>query len=231
MTMDGWGEDTQARLKAATVFIAGAGGLGSPVAMYLAAAGVGLLRIADADSPEMSNFNRQILHDVSRIGMNKAESAKLTLGRLNSEVRVVALTQQITEENVGQLVADAQIIVDCLDNFPTRFVLNRAALRRRIPLVHGAVWGLDGRLAFIHAPGTPCLRCVVPEPPPSEQVPVLGATAGIIGSLQALEVIKHLAGLGSTHLGELLVWDGADMRLAKYRTRRDPACADCAGAG
>ncbi|MBN1611210.1 MAG: HesA/MoeB/ThiF family protein [Polyangiaceae bacterium] len=225
--IDGWGEAAQARLKASTVFIAGAGGLGSPVAMYLAVAGVGQLRIADADTPEMSNLNRQILHDLSRIGMNKAESAKLTLDRLNPEVRVVALAQQITEENTGHLVGDAQIIVDCLDNFPTRFVLNRTALRRRIPLVHGAVWGVDGRLAFIHAPDTPCLRCIVPEPPPSEQVPVLGATAGIIGSLQALATIQFLAGLARAPEGELVVWDGSAMSLSRYGVRKDPRCADC----
>jgi molybdopterin/thiamine biosynthesis adenylyltransferase len=228
MNIDGWGEDAQTRLKSSTVFIAGAGGLGSPAAMYLAAAGVGQLRIADADSPEMSNFNRQILHDLSRIGMNKAQSARLTLGKLNPEVHVLALTDEITEENVDQLVGDAQIIVDCLDNFPTRFVLNRAALRLRIPLVHGAVWGVEGRLAFIRAPDTPCLRCMVPEPPPRQQVPVLGATAGIIGSLQALAALQFLVGMAGAPAGELRVWDGQEMSLTSYRVPKDPACTDCA---
>ena len=229
MNIDGWGEEAQSRLKASTVFIAGAGGLGSPVAMYLAVAGVGQLRIADADSPEMSNFNRQILHDLSRIGMNKAASARLTLGKLNPDVQVLALGHEITAQNAEQLVGDAQIIVDCLDNFATRFVLNQVALRRRIPLVHGAVWGVDGRLAFIHAPDTPCLRCIVPEPPPPQLVPVLGATAGIIGSLQALTAIQFLAGMVATRGGELLVWDGSAMRLTQYRTQKVPHCPACGG--
>jgi molybdopterin-synthase adenylyltransferase len=231
MRIEGWGEKGQAKLRASTVFVAGAGGLGSPVAMYLAVAGVGRIRIADADSPEMSNLNRQLLHDPSRIGMNKALSAKMTLDRINPDVEVLALTDVIAETNVDELVGDAQVIVDCLDNFPTRFALNGAALRKRIPLVHGAVWGMDGRVAFLYAPRTPCLRCFVPEPPPTHAVPVVGAAAGIVGSLQALEVIKYLTGTGSECAGSLFVWDGAEMRLAEQKLRRDPECPACRDAG
>jgi molybdopterin/thiamine biosynthesis adenylyltransferase len=227
LMMPRWGEQAQARLKASTVFVAGAGGLGSPVAIYLAAAGVGRLRIADTDSVEMSNLNRQILHDCSRIGTSKAQSAKLTLGRLNPDVEVFALADEITQDNVEQLVGDSQIIVDCLDNFAGRFVLNQAALQKRIPLVHGAVWGMDGRFAFIHAPQTACLRCIVPEVPPSQEIPVVGAAAGLIGSLQALAVIQFLAGAADACASELLVWDGSEMRLTKHRVAKDPHCATC----
>jgi adenylyltransferase/sulfurtransferase len=227
MMMAGWGERTQLKLKASTVFVAGAGGLGSPVCIYLAVAGVGHLRVCDHDTPEMSNLNRQILHDSSRVGTNKAVSAKVSLRALNPDVEVAALTESINVQNVDTLVGDADVIVDCMDNFETRYLLNESALRKRIPLVHGAVWGLDGRLAFIRAPETPCLRCMVPEAPPSEVFPVLGTTPGVIGTLQALETVKYLTGIGQPLSGELLAWEGARMRFVKLRFERDPSCPAC----
>lgn len=227
MMMEGWGSVAQEKLKNSTVFVAGAGGLGSPVAIYLAVAGVGHLRICDFDSPDLSNLNRQILHDTSRIGMNKAVSAKRTLDLLNQEVRVTAITDKITEQNAEQLIADSAIIVDCMDNFPTRYVLNRVATKNGIPLVHGAVWGMDGRLVSIHPPRTPCLVCLVPEAPPKEIFPVVGAAPGVIGSLQVIETLKFLTGVGKP-LNEVLVWEGAAMRFRRFRVPRDPECPVCA---
>ena len=229
MIMDGWGEAAQQKLSDATVFVAGAGGLGSPLTIYLAVAGVGHLRICDFDAPELSNLNRQILHDDTRVGTNKAVSAKQTLGTVNPDIRVTALTDRIVAENVDDLVGRASVIVDCMDNFPTRYLLNESAIRKQIPLVHGSVWGLEGRLSFIHVPDTPCLRCMFPGAPPSEIFPVLGATPGVIGTLQALETVKYLTGVGTNLRGKLLVWDGSEMEFLTVGVRRDPECPACGG--
>ncbi len=227
MMMDGWGVETQEKLKKSTVFVAGAGGLGSPVSIYLAVAGVGHMRICDFDSPDWTNLNRQILHDHTRIGINKAESAKMTLERLNPDIKVTALSTKITSETVDELVGDAQIIVDCMDNFPTRYILNECARRKGIPLVYGSIWGMDGMLSFIHSPETPCLRCIFPEAPPQETFPVVGATPGIIGSLQALETIKYLTGIGSNLKNYILFWNGQNQEFKKYRAYKDPDCPVC----
>jgi adenylyltransferase/sulfurtransferase len=227
MLMEGWGEETQRRLMESIVFIAGAGGLGSPVSIYLAVAGVGNIRICDFDSPDMSNLNRQILHNHRRIGTNKAVSAEQTIGELNPHVHVTPLTDRIVDDNVDELVGDADIIVDCMDNFATRYVLNRSAVKKGIPLVYGSIWGMEGRLSFLHPPETPCLSCMFPEAPPAETFPVVGATPGIIGSFQALETIKYLTGIGRTLKGKILVWDGKKMDFKLYKTHRDPACPVC----
>jgi molybdopterin/thiamine biosynthesis adenylyltransferase len=231
MMIEGWGEETQAKLKRSTVFIAGAGGLGSPVSIYLAVAGIGNIRICDFDSPDWSNLNRQILHDHTRIGTNKAVSAKMTLERLNPDITVTAFTDKIVEENVDVLVGNAAIIVDCMDNFPTRFILNECAIRKKIPLVYGSIWGIDGRLSFIQSPETPCLRCIFPEAPPKEVFPVIGATPAVIGSLQALEAIKYLSGAGPNIKNQLLVWEGATADFKKFKIRKDPDCPSCGGNG
>lgn len=228
MMFDGWGDEAQRRLKQSHVFVAGAGGLGSPTSLYLAAAGVGRLSICDFDSPEMSNLNRQILHDPSRIGVNKATSAMITLRNANPDIEVMALPQKITAENVDDLVSDADLIVDCMDNFPTRYELDGAARRKGIPLVHAAVWGMDGRLTVVEPPATPCLRCLVPEAPPKETFPIVGATAGVVGSLQALEALKCLTGIGTPLRSEMLLWEGASGRFRRVRLRRDPMCPVCA---
>jgi adenylyltransferase/sulfurtransferase len=230
MLIAGWGEEAQRRLKAATVFVAGAGGLGSPVSVTLALAGVGTLRICDCDAPERSNLNRQFLHDDTRLGMNKAVSAKLTLARTNPHVRVEALPARIEAGSVDDLMGDADIVVDCLDNFPTRYVLNAAAVRKRIPFVHGSIWGLEGRVTFLHTPETPCLACIFQGAPPPEVFPVVGATPAVTGSLQAMEVLKYLAGVGSLLKGRLLCCDYRDMRFFEVRIRRDAACTVCAAA-
>jgi molybdopterin/thiamine biosynthesis adenylyltransferase len=227
MIMDGWGEETQQKLKNSTVFIAGAGGLGSPVSIYLAVAGIGNIRICDFDSPDWSNLNRQILHNPKRIGINKAVSAKMTLEELNPDIKVTAITDKIVAENVDTIVGDAAIILDCMDNFPTRFLLNESAIRKKIPLVFGSIWGIEGRLSFIKSPETPCLKCIYPEAPPSEVFPVVGATPAVIGSLQALEAIKYLTGIGENLKGKLMVWDGKKTEFKNYKAYKDPQCPTC----
>ncbi len=229
MMMDGWGEATQEKLKSSRVFIAGAGGLGSPVSIYLTVAGVGHIAICDFDSPDLTNLNRQILHDHTRINVNKAVSAKMTLEKLNPHAEITALTDRIGADNADRLVGDADIIVDCMDNFPTRYVLNDCAIRKRIPMVYGALWGMDGNLSFIQPPGTPCLRCVFEEAPPKEVFPVLGTTPGVIGALQALEAIKYLTGIGTNLKGRMLVWDGGAASFQTVRLHKDPDCPSCGG--
>jgi len=227
MMMEGWGTVTQERLKRSTVFIAGAGGLGSPVSIYLAVAGIGHLVICDFDSPDYSNLNRQILHDHTRLGTNKAVSAKMTLERLNPDIQVTAITDKITADNAEALVGDAVLIMDCMDNFPTRYVLNACAIKKGIPMVYGSIYGLDGRMSFIHPPETPCLKCLFQESPPQEVFPVVGATPGVVGSLQAMEAIKFLAGVGTNHKGKLLVWEGMTMSFKSYKAYKDPNCPAC----
>jgi adenylyltransferase/sulfurtransferase len=229
MLISDWGEAGQQRLKAATAFIAGAGGLGSPVAFTLAMAGVGHLRICDDDTPERSNLNRQFLHDESRIGMNKAESARLTLARVNPHVTVDALADHLDDGSVDRLAGDADIILDCMDNLPARHVLNRCAARKGIPLVHGAVWGTEGRVTFIHVPHTPCLACFLEGTPPPEVFPIVGATSAITGCMQAMEAIKYLTGAGTTLRNRLLIGDYMEMRFVELRLRRYPACPVCSG--
>jgi len=229
MLISDWGEAGQERLKSARVFVAGAGGLGSPASIYLAVAGVGHIRICDCDSPELSNLNRQILHSHSRIGMNKAESAKMTLSELNPSIEVEPIRTRIEADNVDDLVGDAEIILDCMDNFPTRYVLNQSARRKGIPFVHGSIWGLEGRLTFIQSPQTPCLQCIFRSAPPREVFPVLGATPGTIGCLQAIETLKYLTGVGKNLKGKLLVWNGADTSFAIYPIAKDPECPVCGG--
>jgi molybdopterin-synthase adenylyltransferase len=227
MMMDGWGPAVQEKLKKCTAFVAGAGGLGSPVSMYLAVAGVGTIRLCDYDSPDWSNLNRQILHDPSRIGINKAVSGKMTLSALNADVHIDSITEKIDETNVHALTEGAHVILDCMDNFPTRYLLDEAARHHAVPLIHGAVRGIEGRLTVIKTPDTPCLRCVVPEAPPKETFPIIGATAGIIGAMQALEAVKCLTGIGHPLYNRLLVWDGDLMESALYPIKKNPQCPAC----
>lgn len=227
MLLDGWGEAGQLKLKRSRVFIAGAGGLGSPVAIYLAVAGVGQLRICDMDVLEPTNLNRQILHDHTRVGHRKALSAQQTLQVVNPNVEIVPFTDKIEAHNVDDIVGNVDIIVDCLDNFPTRYLLNECAIRKQIPLVYGSIWGMEGRLSFFRPPVTPCLQCLIPEPPPKGVFPVVGATPGVIGTMQAMETLKYLTGVGSNLTGKLLVWDGSRMEFRTFRIARDPACPVC----
>jgi adenylyltransferase/sulfurtransferase len=227
MLMDGWGEETQRKLKGSTVFIAGAGGLGSPVSIYLAVVGVGNMRICDFDSPDWTNLNRQVLHNHNRLGTNKAVSARETIAELNPDVSVTTITDKIVADNVDDIVGEADIIVDCMDNFPTRYLLNESAIRKGIPLVFGSIYAMDGRMSFINPPETPCLQCIFAEAPPAETFPVVGATPGVMGSLQTMEVIKYLTGIGRNLKGKLMVWDGASAEFKNYKAYRDPACPVC----
>jgi len=227
MLIDGWGEEGQKKLKNSTVFIAGAGGLGSPVSIYLAVAGIGKIIICDFDSVEVTNLNRQILHSHTRIGINKALSAKITLTAINPDIEVIPITSKITEENAFELVGDSHIIMDCMDNLETRYILNEVAIKKGIPLVFGAIYGIQGILSFIQPPETPCLRCLFPEAPPKETFPVVGATPGVIGALQALEAIKYLVGIGKLLKNKLLVWDGMSCDFRTFKARKDTSCLVC----
>lgn len=227
LLIDGWGEEGQKKLKNSTVFIAGAGGLGSPVSVYLAVAGIGRIVICDFDSVEMTNLNRQILHSHTRIGINKALSAKITLTGINPDVEVIPITDKITESNAYDIVGDSKIILDCMDNLETRYILNEVAIKKGIPLVFGAIYGIQGMLSFIHSPETPCLKCLFPEAPPKETFPVVGATAGVIGALQALETIKYLVGIGKNFKNKLLVWDGMSGDFKTFKAQKDPSCNVC----
>jgi adenylyltransferase/sulfurtransferase len=227
MLMRNWGDEGQAKLRSSTVFIAGAGGLGCPVAIYLAVAGIGRLRICDRGVPELSNLNRQILHMEWDIGKNKAYSSKETLLDLNPHVDVVALAEEITGKAVQHLVGDSDIIIDCLDNFPTRHILNKFAVQKGLPFVHAGIYGLSGQLTFIHTPETPCLYCLFPGSPPQEIFPVAGVTPGVIGVLEATEAIKWIVGIGENLKGRLLIWDGELMQFQNIPIKKDPRCPVC----
>jgi molybdopterin/thiamine biosynthesis adenylyltransferase len=227
LILPSWGEEAQSALKESCVFIAGAGGLGSPVALYLAAAGVGSLRICDSGEVELSNLNRQILHGEDRIGANKALSAVKMLRAINPAVQVVPLADTITGDNVESLIGEAGLIIDCLDNFQTRYILNDHAVKSSLPLVHAGVNGFCGQITFIHPPRTACLACLLPEAPPLEIAPILGATAGTLGCLEALEALKYLTGTGELLKGRLLFFDGETMQVQEVGFDKDPECRVC----
>jgi adenylyltransferase/sulfurtransferase len=222
------GENGQEKLKRARVFIAGAGGLGSPAATYLTAAGVGMIRVVDHDSVELSNLNRQVLHWDEDIGKTKAVSATEKLKRLNRKVKIEAIEEMITEVNVSKLVAGFDLIVDAMDNLPTRYLLNKAALEKNIPFFHGAVYGFEGRAMTIIPGKTACLRCVYRGVIPGEKFPVIGVTPLVIGCIQATEVIKYIVGIGELLTNRLLIYDGLNMKFAEFKTKKDPHCEHCA---
>ena len=227
MTLDGWGNEAQVRLGGASVFVAGAGGLGSAVLAYLCAAGVGTLLICDHDRVELSNLNRQVLHDEESIGKLKTQSAFRRLSRLNQGVCVRQAPVKIVEENVFDLLEGVDLIVDCLDSFEARQILNKGSVRRSIPMVHGGVNGLRGQISFLHPPETACLACFFPEDTHGPPPPVAGCTAGVIGSLQAMEVIKYFTGIGSVLRGRVAFFDGAEMCLECVMIEKNPGCAVC----
>ncbi|MCD4690699.1 HesA/MoeB/ThiF family protein [bacterium] len=227
MGLPDWGDDGQRRLRESSVFVAGAGGLGSPVALYLTAAGVGHITLADPDTVELSNLNRQVLYSMSDIGRGKVTAASDRVASLNPTAVITPLLERIDPHSANDLIAGHSIVIDCLDTLESRFVLNRAALGLGIPMVYGAVAGFTGHVSLLKPPLTPCLECFVPhrEPPPA--APILGCTAGLIGTLQATEAIKELLGIGTTLAGRLLVVDGLELGFEVLQVERDPACEAC----
>ncbi|WP_370451280.1 molybdopterin-synthase adenylyltransferase MoeB [Lysobacter sp. N42] len=238
LRLPGVGVEGQRRLESARVLLVGAGGLGSPAAFYLAAAGVGLLRIADDDVVDRSNLQRQILHGEARVGQPKVRSAAAALSALNPRVRVEAVEERVTSANVDALVDGMDVVLDGADNFPARYLLNDACVKHGKPLVYGAVHRFEGQLAVFdagrHRGSQPCYRCLFPEPPPPEAAPncaeagVLGVLPGVIGLLQATEVLKLLLGTGETLAGRLLQFDALAARFRETRIPPDPDCAVCA---
>jgi molybdopterin-synthase adenylyltransferase len=227
MMIKGFGQEGQKKLKNTRVFVAGVGGLGSPAATYLAVAGFGHLTIADLDVVDLSNLNRQILHWDKDINEVKVKSGYEKLHGMNKEIDITTFHGRIDEDNVFDLTRDHDIIIDAMDNFPTRFLLNRAALKHRIPFVHASVWGLEGRMTTIMPGKTPCLECVFPHVPPKEVFPILGATPGVLGTLQVTEAVKVVLGIGRTLANRLLVYDGEYMEFHEMEIKKDPDCKAC----
>ncbi|TAJ44532.1 HesA/MoeB/ThiF family protein [Methanofollis fontis] len=223
------GEGGQELLQAATVLIAGAGGLGSPAALYCAAAGVGRIRIVDHDAVEESNLNRQILHTGDAIGRPKVVSAAARIGALNDDVEIEPLRLRIDPESVGTVVRGADLIIDAMDSYESRYILNTAALAAGIPLIHGAVKGYYGQVTVIRPGVTPCLRCILPVPPAPEKTDVIGPTCGIVGSIQAMEAIKLITGEGKPLEGRVLLIDGKNGRADEMPVEREAECPDCGG--
>ncbi len=222
-----FGENGQERLKDAHIFIAGAGGLGSPVSLYLAAAGVGTLTLVDPDRVDRTNLNRQILHSDRDVGRSKIDSAVDTLRRLNPDIRVRGIAVSLDAENTARLVGDAEGIVDAVDTYSVRYLLNEVACRNRIPLFHGAIQGFYGQATTIIPPRSACLQCMFAHPPPEEPAPVVGVTPGIIGLVQANEVIRYLLGCGELLTDRLFIWDGLRARAEEIAVKRDPLCRTC----
>ena len=227
------GEEGQLRLLGSKALLIGAGGLGSPAAYYLAAAGVGTIGLVDDDVVDESNLQRQIIHTTDRLGMLKGESAKMAINALNPEVAVNVHATRVNRDNVLDLIAGYDVIVDGADNFPTRYLLADASLMTRTPLVHASILRFEGHASVFLPYEGPCYRCLFPEPPPPDLAPscgeagVLGVLCGVMGNVQATEAIKILLGIGDTLSGRLLVYDALGMTFTELKVRRDPNCPAC----
>jgi molybdopterin/thiamine biosynthesis adenylyltransferase len=234
--LDEVGEEGQAKLLAAKVLVIGAGGLGAPLLLYLAAAGVGTLGVIDHDTVDVTNLQRQVIHTTDRIGTPKVASAEEAIRALNPEVKVVAYRERLTAENALAVIAGYDLVADGSDNFPTRYLVNDACYLAKKPLVAGALLRFEGQLSTYRAYAAaenPCFRCIFPEPPPEGSVPrcdqagIFGAVAGALGTLQAAEVLKELLGLGESLNGKLLLYDALATTFRKVKARRDPECPLC----
>ncbi|HTN51205.1 MAG TPA: molybdopterin-synthase adenylyltransferase MoeB [Anaeromyxobacter sp.] len=227
------GEEGQAKLLAARVLLIGVGGLGSPAALYLAAAGVGTLGIVDADVVDLSNLQRQVIHSTRTLGRPKVDSAAETLRTLNPDVKVVPYQLRLTRENALEVMRGFDVVVDGGDNFPTRYLVNDAAVILGVPVVHGSVYRFEGQVTTFWPGKGPCYRCLYPEPPPADAAPscaeagVLGVLPGVMGLLQANEVVKIVLGKGTPLTGRLLTYDALETRFQVLRLRRDPECPVC----
>ena len=227
------GEKGQQKLLDAKVLMLGAGGLGSPSALYLAAAGVGNIGIIDMDVVDESNLQRQILHNLDRVGMRKVDSAKVALTSINPDLTVTTYDTRLGADNILDIIDGYDVIVDGTDNFPTRYLVNDATLLKKIPVVHGSIFRFEGQVTVFDPYNGPCYRCLIPEPPPAELAPscaeagVLGVLPGIVGSIQALEAIKMILGLGEPLVGRLLAFDALEESFRSFKVRRDPDCPAC----
>ncbi len=227
------GEEGQRRLLEAKVLLLGAGGLGSPTALYLAAAGVGTLGIVDDDTVDVSNLQRQVIHSTETIGVAKVDSAEHAIKELNPEVEVVKYQTRLEASNIMEIIEGYDLIVDGVDNFPTRYLLNDASVRLKIPVVSAAILGFEGQLSVFAPYDGPCYRCLFPVPPPAELAPscgangVLGVLPGTMGLLQATEVVKLIIGAGTPLVGRLLMYDALDATTTELKVRRDPECPIC----
>lgn len=227
------GEAGQAKLLDAKVLCVGAGGLGSPVAFYLAAAGVGMLGLVDHDTVDMSNLQRQILHTNDRVGMPKVESAQMTLNALNPDVNVVQFKERLSSENVRRIIGDFDIVVNGCDNFPTRYLINDACIMAKKLLVDGSIFQFEGQVTVIDPHDGPCYRCLFPEPPPPGAAPscaeagVLGVLPGLVGCMQALEVIKSILDAGRPLVGRMMHFDTLSSEIRVLKLRKDPNCLVC----
>jgi len=227
MMIKGFGQKGQEKLKVAKVLIAGAGGLGSPISVYLAAAGVGKLTIVDCDTVSISNLNRQIVHGEKDVDRQKAHSAQETITELNSDIVVESISEKISDDNVEDIVGDNDLIVDAMDNVPTRLLLNQVAIKNNMPIFHGAVYGFDGRVTTIIPGQTPCLRCLYPQIPTPSKFPVVGVAPAIIGCIQAAEVIKYVVGIGELLSGRILIYDGLKSKFMHIDVKRKTGCDAC----
>lgn len=222
----------QSRLLNARVLVVGAGGLGSPLILYLAAAGIGTIGVVDDDTIDLSNLQRQVLHTTGRIGQPKADSAARTIADLNPDIRVIPIKARLDADNIRSILDDYDLVADGSDNFPTRFLVNDAAHLAGKTLVSAAILRFDGQLSTFRPTG-PCYRCIYPEAPPEGSTPtcssagVLGAVAGTMGALQATEVVKEILGIGDGMAGRLLIYDALSVSFRTVRVRRDPACPLC----
>ncbi len=221
------GQKGQGKLKRSRVVIAGAGGLGSSIAIYLTAAGVGMIRMIDHDQVTLSNLNRQILHWEEDIGRKKVDSARTKLRNLNGSVEIEAIKETITEGNISHFVDGCDVIVDAMDNLPSRYLLNRCAIEKNIPFFHGAVNGFEGRVMTVIPGKTACLRCMYRGPVPQKKFPVIGVAPAVIGSIQATEVIKYIIGIGDLLTNRLLVYDGLKVHFTEFTINRNPNCDHC----
>ncbi len=227
------GGSGQQKMLESRVLLLGAGGLGSPAAYYLAAAGIGNLGIVDFDQVDLSNLQRQIIHSTERIGMLKTESAKKTIQALNPDVNVTLYNEKMDSSNIMRLIEDYDYVVDGSDNFPTRYLVNDACVMKNKTLIHGSIYRFEGQVTVFKPGDGPCYRCLYPEPPPPGMVPncqeggVLGVLAGVIGNLQVVEVLKLILGIGKPLVGKLLIYDALKTEFRNLRLRKDANCPVC----